>query len=242
MRDAIGKNWRHDRAIMREVERRYADSDRCVTELLDRWSEDDWRQEDDPVIEGRFNEKKSRVEYRWPPVAKRNPRAVTGTWLRGEKRDLRNKDKKTRTKRDVALKRATAQCGIKRGEVRAWCSARRAQLRTEARGQLDKTKRRRAEVQDTYDWERGRATAKAAPKMSKAESDSLAEHNIDARYMGLWREVRHLFPYSDAPDKRAELFGEWLEEHESEATAWELARVESIDYGAAEAAHYAATG
>ena len=180
----------------------------------------------------------------WSTVRRANPsKRGTGfdaAWVKGEKRTLRARDKKTRAKRDAELATTGAGCKIKRREITTWCQHRRQQIRDESRAKLDKSKRRRGEVVEAFAMRRGRSTSLRAPKMSKAESDSLAEHNIDARYLDLWREVRHLFPYADAPDKRAELFGEWLEEHQSEAIGWEAARHEGADYGAEEAAYYAA--
>lgn len=184
-----------------------------------------------------------REREQWPPhrmnPAKKGARTSVGLdwqWAKQERRDIRGKEKKIRATRDAALKGTSAGCAFKRKDVTAWCQKRRKQIRDEARKKLDKTKRRRAEVNRAA----GRVKPETATrkKMSKAESDSLAEHNVEPRHVKLWREVRHLFPYADAPDKRAELFGEWLEEHPSEVYAWEQAREEETDYGAEEAEYY----
>ena len=327
----MGKNWQGERAIIRKVERRYSGAHRCVVDLLDRWSEDDWRREGDPVAEGRYNEKKSRVEYRWPPASKRNPhpafadaaragaafdelrakrphafrvpanrgqwivlvhkntsgkgwqattfdetetpindsRSATWVglldtirrdpinwtraqrmnpvssvgldwqWAKMERQGLRDKDRKTRQTRDAALKGTSAGCVFKRKEVTAFCNKRKKEIRDAARKKIDKTKRRRAEVNKQHGTQAPTEASKTAKaRMSKSESDSLAEHNIEPALLGLWRETKHLFPYDVEPDMRAELFAEWMHEHQNERTAWMEANAEATDYGAEEAEYY----
>jgi hypothetical protein len=47
-------------------------------------------------------------------------------------------------------------------------------------------------------------------RYTKAESDQLAEQNLDPELIPIWRRSRHLFPYDREPDYRAEAFREYI--------------------------------
>jgi len=248
LRDVLTTRFQRTSAIVAKVRKRYPSADDSdVWDLLDQWSDPELRKPGDPIVEAQDHVTKAGVHgVRYRLTAKKNPKGgykiPARAWIDRDMRELRKRDKDTRAKRDAALVGTSAGCAIKRKDVTAWCQAKRRKIRAEAKRKLGDTKAHREELRDIYRRERGAAKKSAKrKKLSRAESDSLAEHNIDPRHVDLWREVRHLFPYADAPDKRAELFGEWLEEHPQEVYAWEQERYGDQDLSEAEAEYYRQT-
>ena len=77
-------------------------------------------------------------------------------------------------------------------------------------------------------------TGKGAPvktKMTRSESDSLAEHSVPPHLLEVWRKHRRKFSYKLAPDARVEKFVEWAAEHQHDVQADLVAKYEHIDWG-----------
>lgn len=97
------------------------------------------------------------------------------------------------------------------------CAAARKAIRKKARDTEAKYKAQGRKEREDYSFERGRQRRKTARKrMSKAESDSLAEHAIPDDLLAIWHEDRGRYSYELGPDMRAEQFLEWAEAHEDE--------------------------
>lgn len=154
--------------------------------------------------------------------------------LKSERIASKDRERQAKRRRDAKLKKTSSKCKRKARAVKEDCAAERFNIREQAREAERKERAKRREVTEDYRFAMGRA-ARAAPKgrrYSKAESDSLAAQNVDAELVDLFYELRQQFPYDLEPDARAELFGEWVEEHPDEVTAWRAERFEDIDYGA----------
>lgn len=162
--------------------------------------------------------------------------------LRDTERRSATREKAAKTAREGELTEARDRCAADRTEVTAACAKRRKRIRAQARRLVAREHEFRRDARDDYASTVGKAGPVKA-RMTKAESDSLAEHNIDPALLGVWREIRGQFPYELAPDHRAELFGEWAEEHPAEIGAWYAEQAErSPDYYAqAYAEHEAAS-
>lgn len=110
----------------------------------------------------------------------------------------------------VSLGLSRTECERRKKAAATWCKQDRKRIRGERDDVVEAEKRaRRAERKD-YTKKKGRGRT---PRHSGAESDSLAELNIDPVMIPIWRELRASFPYDRTPDDRAVLFGEWVEEH-----------------------------
>jgi hypothetical protein len=108
------------------------------------------------------------------------------------------------------------------------CADRRSTVRAIARDRIEQERAIRRAERDQY----------RAGRMTAEENDSLAEHSIAREHLELWRETRHRFAYDLPPDHRAELFGEWLEEHPTESVRLLAERAESIDWDERAADYY----
>lgn len=158
------------------------------------------------------------------------------TVRRSQKRESEAKGERGRN-----LEATAAHCKAARTAATKLCKADRDAIRKKARKIVAREKDFREDARADYRYEAGRSKAAKAPRYSAAEHDSLTEQNIDRAYVDLWRELKANFPRTVTPDNRAELFGEWIEEHPDEVTAWRAERFESTaeEYAAAYEAHAA---
>lgn len=98
-----------------------------------------------------------------------------------------------------------------------------ASARDKARRAVAREKALRADRRDDYRHAVGqleRERRERGRRYSRAESDSLALHNVPRALHDLFLEESKRFALSLEPDARAEAFGEWVEEHPEEIAAW----------------------
>lgn len=170
--------------------------------------------------------------------SKREERALRWGVLKTQLVDSKGRTKKAKTARKKELEQARDKCQKKRKAVTQECAADRTNVRQKARGELAREKALREDKRGDYRYAMGQATKKpTGRRYSAAESDSLAEHSVPRKLVGLWRKHKAKFSRSLEPDHRAELFQEWVEEHPRELIAWQSEQAETIDYGAAYAAY-----
>jgi len=110
--------------------------------------------------------------------------------------------------------------------------ARRDKIRARARRAIQRERKRRQGERESYafKWTRGGrgygSRATTGRSYTRAESDSLAIHNIDPELAELFLEMRREFSYDMEPDYRAEAFAEWVEENQDDVQAWIIQRAE----------------
>jgi hypothetical protein len=151
-------------------------------------------------------------------------------------RRSKGREQGAKDERHRNLGSVSKRCKKTRKQTTILCAADRSRIRGKANAIIDREKTFRADARADYTYNvRGYKLAKGRPRYSAAESDSLAEHNVDRKYLELWREMASNFPRNLAPDHRAELFGEWVEEHPDEIRAWQVEKFEVSpeDYAAA---------
>lgn len=136
-------------------------------------------------------------------------------------RQSKAREKEASAVRDRQLAMLSQQCRAKKQQITDQCRIERQRTREVARSVKAQEKARRADAWDTYRWhsERSGAAARKAPKLSRSESDSMAERSVEPSLLPLWREHRKEFDYKLPPDERVERFMEWVHEHEREAQA-----------------------
>lgn len=157
----------------------------------------------------------------------------------------RGDETKIRRARKRQLVAAGDRCADERRATTAGCAKRRDKIRAAARRGLALQKKRRHDARekhaDTMGRHGRRATRPKALRYSRAESDSLAEHNIPADLRGAWRERKAGYSYRKEPDMRAEQFMEWVEATPEEVIEIQIAAAEIPDanWAAMEANSYA---
>jgi len=165
-------------------------------------------------------------------------------WMahKDEIRRSKTREKKAKERRNKKLVGAREKCAAERKAVTAGCKLRRDNIRAEAHQAIAKEKKERDTAREAYRYRAGIKSrppgVKKAKRMSRAENDSLAEHNIDPGLVGVWRQVKKQFPYHLAPDHRAELFGEWVEENQERVAEMKAEQFEGIDWGKLEREAY----
>ena len=154
-----------------------------------------------------------------------NPRAkpTTEQLRRGTMRGTRDRAIRASQKRERAvapereqhLDSARRKCATDRAKTTDQCERRRDRIRTKARGAIKAEKLKRQGARQRYRTDTGIAgpPLQKAKRLTRAESDSLAEHSIPDDLLFLWPRERSRFSYSMAPDARAEAFAEWAELH-----------------------------
>jgi hypothetical protein len=151
-------------------------------------------------------------------------------------------EREAKQERRTKLRRATVKYAADRARVQSQAARRRARIRGKANLEIDQARRARKDERrwwrDFRAAEKGQRVRKAKRRISKSESDSLAEHNIDPELVDFWRLHRHRFPYNREPDDRAVLFSEWVGENPDELAQWRLEQAAAQDWQAAELAHY----
>jgi hypothetical protein len=164
--------------------------------------------------------------------------------LRQTLRESKAREKAASAERDRKLSLLSAQCRAHKQQITEQCRRERQRERAHARSVKAAEKRRRDDAWATYRWHSkdspSARRAKRAPKMTKAESDSLAEHSVEPGLVPLWRHHRARFSYDLPPDERVERFMEFLHEHPDLEQAWMVEAMPSdADFAAAEREHYA---
>jgi hypothetical protein len=143
--------------------------------------------------------------------------------------------------RKAKLVEASASCAAERATLTKGCADRRSRIRVAARKAIAEQKARRVEARETYSVRVGRAEPRSWERQyTRKESDSLAEQNVPAEFVWLWKQEKRRFDYNRTPDDRAVLFLEWMEEHREEIDL-EMAQrfdVPDVRWAAMEAAYY----
>ncbi len=125
----------------------------------------------------------------------------------------------------MELNQLRAGCTAAAKKVQNECATARKAIRIKAKKTAAQWKEHKRKEREDYSLRRGRALK--APKMTREESDSLAEHNVPEELLTIWREDRKRYDYAMAPDMRAEQFLEWAEAHEQQITARMQERLEA---------------
>jgi len=151
---------------------------------------------------------------------------------REKMRGSKKREAAARATRDSDLKKLSGSCAKRKRKRIVMCAADRDRIRQVARDAVAREKAFRKDARESYRYESGRhraRMAKASPRYSKAESDSLTIHNLPKEHVELFQELAHNFPITLAPDHRAELFLEWVEEHPDEVRAFQAERYHVTD-------------
>jgi hypothetical protein len=160
-------------------------------------------------------------------------------WSAHKDRLRRSKGRETdaKKKRETELKKTSVKCERRRRKRITMCKADRDRIRRIAREAVAREKAFREEERTDYRWRRGREehSRRHKKRYTKAESDSLAIHNIPAEFVDLFQELSHNYPVSLQPDHRAELFMEWVEEHPEQVRDYQAERfdVPDVEYARA---------
>ncbi|MDP3909786.1 MAG: hypothetical protein Q8Q14_05300 [Gemmatimonadales bacterium] len=123
---------------------------------------------------------------------------------------LREREQSARAKRGQILDVLRDRARVQALEIRRA----RDDARAAARRELVGVKGSRAEVRSQYEDERSTRQRVGANRWGVAESDETARLEIPDYYLPLWEIERANYPYTWAPDKRAERF---LEDYVSAA-------------------------
>ena len=160
----------------------------------------------------------------------RNPRRALGltaaerdAWDRyqrwrsylGEVAATNVKIRQSAAQREAELAKLRLGCEVSHRDIKARCAAARKKIRSAARQRAASLRAHKRAERDWYSATYGKGAPKRA-RMTRDESDSLAEHNIPDELIPIWRRDRTTYPYDLAPDMRAEKFLEWAEAHETE--------------------------
>jgi hypothetical protein len=134
--------------------------------------------------------------------------------LRSNIRQANARIKQASKARETELETARAECDLALRGIKVECQKRRKAIRARAKREQAKWSGFKDEAREAYRWWAGRAPKKH--RLSVAESDSLAAHNIPDELLPIWRSERRHYDYALAPDARAEQFLEWVEANEDE--------------------------
>lgn len=113
------------------------------------------------------------------------------------------------------LAQVERECDERRQSALVWCRRSRDEVREDRDIRLASEASRRRKAARAYTRLR---KDRRLPPADFVESDSLASHSIPDELLTLWEKERHRFPYDLSPDRRAEMFMEWTEEHPDEVT------------------------
>ena len=153
-------------------------------------------------------------------------------------RKSREEDAKAKKTRAAKLKQERERRNETIDQAKLRGAIERARIRAEAERILEHEEGQRYRARDHYNWTmgtgwglgKGSQSRHKGKRYSAAESDSLAESNIEDQYLGLWRKNKDLFPRSLEPDHRAEVFMEWIQEHpEAISEHWASLQDEQTD-------------
>jgi hypothetical protein len=145
--------------------------------------------------------------------------------LRSHIRQANARIKQASKARETELDTARAECNLAMRSIKLECQKRRKSIRARAKREQAKWGGFKDEAREAYRWWAGRAPTKH--RLSVAESDSLAAHNIPEELLPIWRSERRRYDYALSPDARAEQFLEWVESEPDEVRArlmehWQL--------------------
>lgn len=177
----------------------------------------------------------------WPREREQYQPNYNQRWadLRQMLRESKAREKAASADRDRKLALLSAQCRAQKRQITEQCRLERERERAQARSVKAAEKRRRDDAWANYRWHQGDKRRRRAPKMTKAESDSLAEHSVRPELIPLWRRHRKRFSYDLPPDQRVEQFMEFLHEDPELERAWlDEAIPSDAELAAAEREHY----
>ena len=168
----------------------------------------------------------------WYTVTQRqHERDITRGYRQVYKRavlESRQEEKAIKKKKRGKISAASESCKTERKAaskaVSAKCARRRADIRHDTDVDLGKQKAKREQKRVTWLWSLGALVAeeRGTQKYSQAESDSIALHNVPADLHALFRKTRTQWPYTMQPDRRAELFMEYVNKEPEEVLSWRI--------------------
>jgi hypothetical protein len=136
---------------------------------------------------------------------------------RGEVKTANERIRAAKKERKIGLEELRDGCVIAQQKVKKRCTDSRKAIRKKARDIEAQQKDLKRREREDYSLRAG--SVRKQRTMSRAENDSLAEHNIPPELLEIWREDRKRYSYDKEPDMRAEQFLEWAEAHEDDITA-----------------------